>query len=280
VAYWNICVLEFCPTVTVEGSGNVCDELEAGFSWTTTPNGTQFSNGTTGTGFQTTWTWYFGDGSTSNDAQPFHTYSEPGSYAVCLVAVSVYETSAGLITCTDEFCNEVTIGEGGCEPFVVNFTWSGQGPAVVFNADASMNVTGYLWFFGDGMEGDGQVVTHLYEPPGPYQVCVAAWYWNSNTQDSCWAEHCEDIDPFEVGIAEAFGSGIGVFPVPANDHLVITGLRSPAELRLHTADGRLVLLERMGGARCHVDVSRLAPGTYALEIRAGEERSVRRIVIE
>ena len=280
VAYWNNCEDEFCTTVTVTGGGNVCDELEAGFSWTTTPNGTQFSNATAGTGFQTTWTWYFGDGNSSTDAQPFHTYSEPGTYLVCLVAVSAYETSGGVITCMDKSCEEIEINVGGCAPFVVEFTWSAEGPAVVFNANASMNVNGYLWFFGDGTQGDGQTTTHLYEPPGPYTVCVAAWYWNTATQDSCWAEHCAAVDPFEVGVTETFGSRIHVFPVPANEQLIITGLQSPADLRLLAADGRMVLFQRTGGAYSQLDVSPLAAGTYALEIVAGGVRSVRRIVIE
>jgi hypothetical protein len=65
--------------------------LEADFIHFTTPNGTAFSNTTTGTGLQTTFFWTFGDGSSSNDAQPFHTYAANGVYEACLQVVSIFE---------------------------------------------------------------------------------------------------------------------------------------------------------------------------------------------
>ena len=37
---------------------------------------------------------------------------------------------------------------------------------------------GYLWDFGDGTQGGGQLVNHVYPPGGPYNACLQAWYWN------------------------------------------------------------------------------------------------------
>ncbi|MBK9698500.1 MAG: PKD domain-containing protein [Flavobacteriales bacterium] len=65
----------------------------------------QFSNATTGTGLSTSWVWSFGDGSTSNDPQPFHTYAQPGTYTVCLTAISILQQpGGGVITCVDSTC--------------------------------------------------------------------------------------------------------------------------------------------------------------------------------
>jgi hypothetical protein len=78
-----------------------------GFHHFTTPNGTAFSNTTTGTGLQTTFFWTFGDGSSSNDAQPFHTYAANGVYEACLQVVSIFELpGGGVITCVDDTCND------------------------------------------------------------------------------------------------------------------------------------------------------------------------------
>ena len=364
-AYGNGCEDTYCLPVVVQGGSDPCDELEAGFTWTTTPNGTQFSNGTTGTGIQNTWYWTFGDGSTSNDGQPFHTYAEPGVYEVCLTAISIYESTGGVITCADTTCYEVTIGggdpcddfeacftttvidnnsfyfinctapgtnvqylwnfgdgavgtganpdhnyagpgtyevcltaywgncvdstcttivvegPGGCEPFQIDFTAIAQGTATIFQATSSVPVVGYIWFFGDGSDqGYGQVITHLYEPPGPYNVCLAAWYWNSATEDTCWAEHCEEIDPFDVGINETAIGSVQLYPNPAHSSFIIDGAPLGADLRVFSTEGRMVLAQRTSGTRTVVDVSALAPAIYSVEVRTAEGILWRRFAVE
>tara|TARA_B110000240_G_scaffold198139_1_gene256716 strand:+ start:5128 stop:8802 length:3675 start_codon:yes stop_codon:yes gene_type:complete len=43
---------------------------------------------------QSTFSWYFGDGVTSNDISPTHTYSSPGQYTITLVANSTYSCNS------------------------------------------------------------------------------------------------------------------------------------------------------------------------------------------
>ena len=359
------CLAEHCATIVIEGGVNICDQLVAGFTTTNTPNGTYFANTTTGTGFQTTWHWTFGDGGTSDAMSTSHIYDQPGTYQACLVVVSVYETVGGLVTCTNEICHEVVVGGGdpcddltacfvtndlgngtfffdncssnqgngqfywtfgdgatstvvnaehhytqagtyavclyayyencvdticatitvsggGCQPFQVDFGYGVQGNAVVFEATASVPVVGYLWYFGDGNEGYGHVVTHLYEPPGPYNVCVTVWYWNSNTQDTCWAEHCEWVDPFQngVGISETGGIAVRVYPNPARGVLTIDGLASPCDVLIYSPEGRLVLQQRTSTTRHSIGVEQLAPAIYSLELRTAEGSLWQRIAIE
>ena len=185
--------------------------------------------------------------------------------------------------CVDSTCTTIVVGGGGgCQPFEVDFGYNVQGSAVVFEATASVPVVGFLWFFGDGSEGYGHVVTHLYEPPGPYNVCVAAWYWNGNTQDTCWAEHCEWVDPFQgtTGISNSGVDAIRIFPNPAHDVLVIDGLATSSEVRLYSPEGRLVLQQRTNDVRHTMDVEQLASAIYTVELRTAEGTLWRRIAIE
>lgn len=279
------CMDETCATITVIGPGNPCMNMNADFTTFISPNGIQFSNTTSGTGFQTTFLWSFGDGSSSTDPQPLHPYQFPGTYTVCLVATSIYEgQNGGLITCVDDFCMMVTTNGGDeCDPdYATEFTWTAQGTAVVFVATANLPTDGYIWHFGDGSDEDfGNVITHLYEPPGPYEVCLHAWYWNEATEDTCWAYRCYLVDPFNtVGIADISVDDITLFPIPAREVLTISGLPSSATLRLFAADGRLVLNERTSSTTHNMQVSGLASGTYVLRIDAGEFAMHRIVAVE
>ena len=76
-------------TETVTGTG-VEDPPVALFSATPTsgpaPLAVQFNDGSSGN--PTSWLWEFGDGSTSSDPSPLHTYAVEGSYAVSLTVTN------------------------------------------------------------------------------------------------------------------------------------------------------------------------------------------------
>ncbi|HRH39268.1 MAG TPA: PKD domain-containing protein, partial [Flavobacteriales bacterium] len=243
-AYWGNCFDSTCTTITIAGTPN-CDQLQAGFNDTATGSTVHFSNTTTGAGFSTTWHWSFGDGSNSTDAQPTDVYAQSGTYEVCLYAVSIYELGGGgVYTCVDTVCQGVVINSEGCTPFECSFASATQNNVVVFSGTANTSVIGYIWYFGDGTQGYGQTVTHLYEPPGPFHVCLATWYWNALTQDTCWSEHCEWVHPFDVGISELNNADVRIYPNPASSDLTVEGPASGYTVRVLSLDGKLVINER------------------------------------
>ncbi|MFY7840218.1 MAG: PKD domain-containing protein, partial [Lacibacter sp.] len=70
------------------------------FLWTVDqahPLKVTFSNKTIATSATTQYKWTFGDGTTSTDANPVHTYTKAGVYKVCLIATVSN-------TCVREFC--------------------------------------------------------------------------------------------------------------------------------------------------------------------------------
>ncbi|ACL17224.1 PKD domain-containing protein [Methanosphaerula palustris] len=131
-----------------------------------TPFTVQFTDQSTGaSGYQ----WQFGDGTTSTEQNPVHTYTTPGSYTVTLVASgvnygSVYSQKPGYITVTDP----PTVG------FSANVT-AGLAPlAVQFNESVNGSVQYYYWQFGDGGTSFDKEPIHVYNKAGLYTVSFYA----------------------------------------------------------------------------------------------------------
>ena len=61
-------------------------------------------NMSSGTGV-TSYLWNFGDGSTSTQQYPFHQYTAPGHYIVCLTVTA----TNGTTTCTDSYCDSSSV---------------------------------------------------------------------------------------------------------------------------------------------------------------------------
>ncbi|MEZ4807974.1 MAG: PKD domain-containing protein [Flavobacteriales bacterium] len=361
------CWTEECAHIFTDGIGEICQELEAGFQWMNGSNEIAFVNSTTGTGFQTNWSWDFGDGGTSDEAQPTHLFPGPGNYTVCLLVVSYYETPNGPVTCTSEACGQVviqgadpcdtldacfvsndlgnnayffdncsagplgtqylwdfgdgststvqhaehvysapgtytvcltaswenctdstcttvTVGNaGGCAGFEVWFEAQYQDVAILFIAHPSMPANGILWTFGDGTSGFGTTVVHTFQPGGPYEVCVQAWYWNEAEQDSCWSTSCQWVEPFfPTGITPYSTDAFRTYPVPAHGALTMDG---PSDLqgavvRLFGMDGRQSVKKRVDAWPFVLDLTDVAPAVYILELSADGTRYRSRIVVE
>jgi len=115
-------------------------------------------------GSPTTWKWDFGDGSTSLDKNPTHTYTTLGTYTVSLTVTNAngQDTTSkkNLIMATlapvAEFKADRQLGKA---PFVVRFT------------DLSTNnPTTWSWDFGDGTSSSEQNPQHIYMNEGSYDV--------------------------------------------------------------------------------------------------------------
>ena len=112
--------------------------------------------------------WDFGDGTTSTDPNPSHTYASPGQYDVSLVIGSIY------VGCHDTLVRPAYINVlqphagffstdlQACAPSIVNFT------------DQSNDADQYLWDFGDGTTSSNANPTHIYNVPGTYTVSLIA----------------------------------------------------------------------------------------------------------
>ena len=191
----DTCFATSCQTIDLT-AGDPCAQLQAGFFANAGPGFAQFSNATTGTGLSNSWVWDFGDGSTSNDPQPFHAYPQPGAYTVCLTAISILQQpGGGVITCVDSTCAPVNVwAGGGCDStYAATFSTQITGSTVAFFGSTNLPTIGWTWDHGDGTSGGGQSTQHVYPGPGAYYACLTAWYWEPLAQDTCWATQCQWI---------------------------------------------------------------------------------------
>jgi len=119
----------------------------------------------------TSWVWDFGDGGTSADQNPSHTYLAIGSYTVTLTAFFHQQTATLVST------DLITVVPA---PLVADFNatpLSGVNPLQVSFTDTShgATTTAWSWDFGDGASSTVQNPTHTYTAPGHYDVSLTAF---------------------------------------------------------------------------------------------------------
>lgn len=110
----------------------------------------------------TSFFWDFGDGNTSTQQNPNHTYATGGMYTVC----QVVSDSCG----TDSTCQTLNV----CPTPTVAFTSSGTELSYTFTDGSSASSTSWFWDFGDGNTSTTQNPNHTYAAPGNYTVCLVA----------------------------------------------------------------------------------------------------------
>jgi PKD repeat protein len=133
----------------------------------------------TSTGNPSVYNWNFGDGGTSRNANPSHTYLKPGQYTVTLTITkgSLSSTASKVISVpgTDPSTQHPRAH------FTVDLR-SGKVPLTVHFIDKSTGgPTAWLWTFGDGTQSREQNPTYTYTKAGTYTVRLQVW----NSQGAC-----------------------------------------------------------------------------------------------
>jgi gliding motility-associated-like protein len=147
---------------------NYCDSIKVSFT----------SGGNAGA----TYSWNFGDGSTSSLEDPSHTFTIPGIDTVTLIVYDTafcnpYDTIKDTVNFTDVVTARIqdTLYKG-CPPFTIDFN------------DVGFGGTTFLWNFGDGTTSNLQNPTHSYTTSGTYKVtCNVFNAATCNQKDSAFA---------------------------------------------------------------------------------------------
>lgn len=175
--------------------------------------------------------WDFGDGGSSQEATPTHTYQEDGIYEVCLLV------SDG-IGCEDTVCERVYVlrdPQGGCQ---AAFTYTRDTTAVhpfmyQFFNQSTGTYTDWEWHFDDGTVSKERHPRHSFPGPGTYFAGILIYdsLWN------CWDSAAMTI--FIEGDASCRGD-FRFHPDPTDDlkvHVEGVGGPNAVDWTWHFGDG-------------------------------------------
>jgi len=220
-----------------------------------------------------TWAWDFGDGTTSDQQNPDHTYTNDGNYAITL---NVTNSFGCVATANEELVvnnNEVawTLPEEPiCTYTDIEFMGVGQ-------ADNN-----WQWNFGDGNTSNQQKPMHQFTEPGEHTVTLTV-----TNQFGCTAT-AEEV--LTVGIcvgteADLPEGEIRVYPNPGNDIVAVNLNWQQAQsgrIWVINTQGVTVLeqpLSRQEGSVHHLNVSQLHSGTYMVRVQTGNQIINKRLIV-
>ena len=277
-----------CIDVFVTGdSTNVNTGCNASFYASTSalvgyyiPTGNYYSN-------STTYSWSFGDGSSSTSMYPYHEYTNSGSYNVCLTVTDG--------NCSDNYCQSVFIPANNTQPgdtlcnasFVI--TQNNPFEVSIVNTSSDMNST-YTWTLSSYLltiTATGAFPSILVENTGTYLLCIT-----STNAMGCTSTFCDTIvvdangmiggrltsagftinvvSPQTItgyditGIDNVGNAAISVYPNPFNDVITLAGVSNNSTIQLFSVDGKKVY---QGNATSStLNTSNLSAGVYMLSI--------------
>lgn len=160
------------------------------------------------------WNWYFGDGTTSNEPAPQHTYSQAGIYIVSL-SITTMEGCTNLVSmlvATDDDivynpeCHAVFL------PIIIP-----DSSQVYFLNFSSQDVVETHWDFGDGATSDQLMPIHHYNDSGSYTVTLTVV-----TENGCTNSYSATINI----------SGANFTATPSYEFRTTTNTDEPARIRL------------------------------------------------
>jgi beta propeller repeat protein len=128
----------------------------------------------TSLGSPTGWNWDFGDGNSSKERDPVHTYSSSGLFTVSLIVNTPYQRNASV---------KADYIVAGAPPRAGFLADPVEGPApllVTFSDNSTGSPCSWSWDLGDGNHSDEANPVHVYQAPGLYNVtlCVSNEFGN------------------------------------------------------------------------------------------------------
>lgn len=138
-----------------------------------------------------------------------------------------------------------------------------------------VNADSLVWDFGDGNTSNDSTPTHSYSTPGIYTVCLTG-YGLCDTLDTC------QTVSILVGTEAGFATRLQVYPVPADQKLMVKG-NMPLGTRLRLLDlrGKVMFQQELlnESQQESINVAALPSGIYWLEISHDDQRFVKQVEV-
>ncbi len=183
-------------SITQNAIIDVIDVPVPDFDMDVTGNFVVFMNSTL---YGTSYSWNFGDGNSSTDANPFHTYTEDGSYSVLLTATNSCgsaSTVKTVVIATPPTSSFIASPLSGCNPLAVQYT-----------DQSTSNTTSWFWEL-PGADNETSTDQHpivVYTQPGVYSATLTA----TNAQGDDVFMRTDYIEVFATAIPSFTTSSTG-----------------------------------------------------------------------
>lgn len=117
----------------------------------------------------TNFLWNFGDGTTSTEVSPTHTFSNTQSYNISLTVQGLSQPSSSTTK-----SNYISASIPTVSASFVGTPTTGSIPLSVTFTNSTLNGSTYLWTFGDGTSSSLENPTKVYSQTGSYTVILRA----------------------------------------------------------------------------------------------------------
>jgi hypothetical protein len=286
-----------CKWILVEGT--VSNDCRANFMFTIDSSSLKVTFVDNSFGEPDQFSWDFGDNrsdSVSKVKDPIHTYDTKGYY---LVHLKVEKSASGCVSNEYKLLNvaemQVLKAAFGYEAKDPDKKLSGY-PVDLVSASSGDGAT-VEWDFGDKqikkeilsftvMDSTSGIVTHYYEKPNKYRVCLRVSDKVSGQTD----EYCQYVfTKFGVGVNEIYGNEmkLAVYPNPFTDYTTISySLPEHQFIEMAVFDqmGRrmeTLLKTRKDAGEYQIgwDTNGIAPGIYHLKLITEKGIVTRQLVV-
>lgn len=219
----------------------------------------------------TSYLWDFGDGNTSTDENPSHTYTVPGTYTVTLTAMNgpakAIKTVTDLITVT-----------GTAPAVVADFSadvMSGNAPLTVVFTNTTTGANTYSWDFGDGNSSTEKSPTHTYESAGTFTVTLTA----SNATNNDEVTKTDYISTVTTGItSDGFGE-VKLYPNPSTGLInVELGEISNSTVEVYNLAGKKIMSKLQQDNVVTLNIS--DKGIFIVKVISDKKISTHKVVIK
>jgi len=280
-----------------------CCISNPGFTFTGC-NPVTFTNNSTGITLHTATLWNFGDGTSSNQFSPTHSYNVTSATVKNVCLTMMYQDSQSH-SCCKRICQPVPVCPNPCA-VVADFNFS-QLPGAVNTFDFTDASTGtgtlceYEWEFGDGSTTIvySPNISHFYSTPGPWWVCLTTTNCIYDAAGKeigrCTNKKCKWVYPPEGKKDPITGNPeseeqipnqaniLNIYPNPNAGDFVISLHNRKGEYQVIIRDklGREVYrhLHTFAANPINIALQDIAPGIYTVEVKNDTEKFIEQISV-
>ncbi len=292
------CVDSLNLPITISNIASSPCFITSAFTHTLATNGqVHFTNLSTGTSSITTYLWNFGNGFTSTNQSPSHTYNNGGTHYVSLIAYNG--------NCIDTSIQAINITGINCVANS-NFTLVPTNTPKFWNAIPSYpwNITSAQWSWGDGSTSSTLYTSHQYSVSANYSICLTVTVSCGATSSACAnyfvyksSEAQSDIIAVNVMQPDAVLAAISnntidntevmIFPNPSNGAFAIylnELSENSATLSVYNLVGELIYQDKKdivnGELSTEIDLKTSTSGIYFININSGAKTITKKIVVD